>query len=259
MSAGADLFRFSRGTTNWFKTNGGDEIVFNTEHYMPTAMKRSAVEEKNELSKANITVELPLSDDLVQDYLRGAPNQVLSLVIFRYDPAGTATAWKGRLVSYDVRNTTASFRFESIFTSLRRPGLRARYQYLCRHVVYGPGCDLDPEDFATAATATAITNNTLTVPLAATYPAGRFRGGMLAQPDGTRLFISAHVGDQITLTWPATNTRAVIASAGSAAIKLYPGCDLSDTTCNDVFGNILNNGGFKWIPRKNPFGGTSIV
>lgn len=255
-----ELFKFVRGTDVWTKTSGGEQIIYNTETYAPTAMKHTDFDEKNEVSKAMMTIELPLTDDLVQNYLVAVPNQILTLSIYRYNALATLTFWKGRLVSYDVRGTTASFKFESIFTSLRRPGLRARYTYQCRHVVYGPGCNLDPEDFAVVASATAIVgSNTITVPIAATFPDHRFRGGMIAQPDGTKLFVSSHVGDQITVNWPASNIKAVIAADGDADVKLYPGCDLQDTTCDTVFNNIPNNGGFKWIPTKTLFSGNSVV
>src|SRR3546814_2715916 len=39
------------------------------------------------------------------------------------------------------------------------------------------------------------------------------------------------------------------------AISLYPGCDHRRMTCKDKFNNILNYGGFDWIPTKNPMGG----
>jgi hypothetical protein len=42
-------------------------------------------------------------------------------------------------------------------------------------------------------------------------------------------------------------------------VKIYPGCDRTKETCNDKFSNILNYGGFAWIPAKSPFDGSSIV
>jgi hypothetical protein len=48
-------------------------------------------------------------------------------------------------------------------------------------------------------------------------------------------------------------------SYGSQTVNLYPGCNKSMDHCINRFDNILNYGGFPWIPGKNPFGGTSIV
>ncbi|MDG4870579.1 phage BR0599 family protein, partial [Guyparkeria sp. 1SP6A2] len=42
-------------------------------------------------------------------------------------------------------------------------------------------------------------------------------------------------------------------------IEVYPGCDRTAATCNAKFNNLLNYGGFDFIPPKGPFEGTSIV
>lgn len=41
-------------------------------------------------------------------------------------------------------------------------------------------------------------------------------------------------------------------------LSLYAGCDKLNTTCNQKFSNILNFGGFPFIPNDNPFTGTII-
>lgn len=51
-------------------------------------------------------------------------------------------------------------------------------------------------------------------------------------------------------------------SKGSIAegtkLKAYAGCDKTNRTCSKKFGNILNFGGFPFIPIDNPFSGTII-
>lgn len=41
-------------------------------------------------------------------------------------------------------------------------------------------------------------------------------------------------------------------------VKVYAGCDKLNTTCSTKFNNILNFGGFPFIPQDNPFTGTII-
>lgn len=256
-----ELFRFARGDTVWTKARGAIAVLFNSETYNACALKRSSIDEKGDITKANLNIMLPINDDLVVDYLSGAPNRTMSMTMFRQSVGGVfLPAWKGRLVNRSATAVEATLRFESIFTSLARPGLRARFTYQCRHMVYGPGCGLDPEDFRVEGTATAISGMTvLTIAAAAGYDNGYFRGGMLGQPDGTKLFISSHIGDEITVNWPAGNTAAVIAEDGTAAVGLYPGCNLSDSWCDTVFSNTDNFGGFKHIPTRSPFNGSSIA
>ena len=254
-----ELYRFTRGPDAWYMTSGAVEYMFEENLYSPVPLKRSAVRIKNELSKENLTIELPITHPLAMSYLTGMPNRMLGLTLFRIDNNSARTLWKGRLVAHEVVKTQAVLRFESIFTSLRRPGLRARYQRPCRHVVYSPGCRVLLEDKEVVGVCDNVSGYTLTIPEAAAFDDGYFRGGLLRQPDGTLLTITTHVGDQITVSWDPSNTRTVVTADGFADVFIYPGCDLSRATCDTVFGNILNYGGFSWIPSRNPFDGTSII
>jgi uncharacterized phage protein (TIGR02218 family) len=151
---------------------------------------------------------------------------------------------------------------ENIFTSLRRPGVRARYQKKCRHALYQRGCNLNDYDFAVVATATAVDGSVITVPDLAdsnfdsnTQGDGYFTGGMIETATGFMRYIIDHTGDQLTLITPLSElTEDVNDSSGDAVVTLYPGCDHTRGTCKDKFNNLVNYGGFPWIPGKNPFG-----
>ena len=119
---------------------------------------------------------------------------------------------------------------------------------------------MDPEDFALDAVASAVANvKTFTVAAAATQPDGYYTGGMLRADDGTLSYIIAHVGSSITIQRLSYSLAEAIANGFPFDVKLYPGCDHSRQTCNDKFDNLLNYGGFDFIPTKNPMGGSSIV
>lgn len=51
-----------------------------------------------------------------------------------------------------------------------------------------------------------------------------------------------------------TLSHAFISSYVGETVYVYPGCDHTLQTCNDVFGNVKNYGGRPFVPRKNPFG-----
>jgi uncharacterized phage protein (TIGR02218 family) len=142
---------------------------------------------------------------------------------------------------------------------MRREGVRAKYQRLCRRALYSRGCRLDIETFFVGGTASAHQGLTITVPEAALLPNGWFRGGVLRHA-GILGFISGHVGDALTLSGRMPDLVAAIDDPETQAlVKIAPGCDLRRDTCKAKFGNLLNFGGFPDIPGRNPFGGTSIV
>lgn len=253
-----ELFRFVMGSDVWTFTSADRPVVYNGEAYLPVPMGRSGMEAKNELSKANLEIQLDLYNPLARLLLRSTVEEVLTLTMFAHTEAATGTAWKGRLASLKPGVAQLTLSFESIFTSMRRPGLRARYQRTCRYALYGRGCRLKMENFALDGTATAVSGDTVTVAAATERPNGWWVGGMIRGPDNVLRWILGHAGNQLTLSRPLESIGKAIAATGAAAVKLYPGCDHNRETCQTKFNNLPNFGGFPWIPSKNPMVGSIL-
>lgn len=256
----AELYRIAIGDRVWTITSADANQTHNSELYIATAMGRGGYQVRGEVSKANLEVRLPLDHELAVLLLGSWLEEIATLTLFRKRASGTSTIWKGRLTGTTPGDDVVKLVFESIFTSMRRPGLRARFQKSCRHALYGRGCNLDPEAFAAAATLDAIDGRTLTVPEAALQASGYYAGGMVRAPDGTLTYISAHNGDQLEMNRISGALASPLAADGpGVAITIYPGCDHSYATCDAKFSNDDNYGGFDYIPTKNPMGGSSIV
>lgn len=256
-----ELFRFVEGDFISTQTSGDSLVTFNSEDYEPHPIGRSQAESKSELSRASIDINMDLANPLAQRHLASSIDSVVTLTIFQQTELGTDTFWKGRLSMVKATNKGTTMTFESIFTSLRRPGLRARYQKSCRHALYAKGCNVDPELHAVVGTISAISGVSVTVPGLSAYPDGRFRGGMIRAPDGVVRFVVGHVGDTITLSraFQTLVNLFDINGPGVVEVKVYPGCRHNMADCKDIFDNLTQYGGFPWIPSKNPMGGSSIV
>lgn len=256
MTAFAELYRFveSRGgadlVTCW--TASDAPVVHNSETYTPVALSRSDPESSNELSKADLTVTASLHNATARRWMVSSLDSLITLTVFSKEDNDVTVVWKGRLVSMKPSDATIELLLESIFTSLRRPGLRQKYQRVCPHVLYGKGCNLDKAGFAVAGTATAVNGASMTISAASSYPAGYFTYGMLETAGGVFRMIASHSGSSIVLIRP-------VDFAGNFNVNIYPGCDRTINTCNDKFSNKNNFGGFPYIPLKNPFNGSSVV
>lgn len=262
MATQTELYRFSEqaSASVWTFTSGNEPVVYNGESYVPTSINRSEAEIKNELARANIDVQMPLSNEAAFRWLQDNGEKIVTLTIFERPKTGpVAVVWKGRLASIAPGMSEITLKMESIFTSLRRAGLRARYQRSCRHALYARGCNLNPEAFAVAGTVTAADGRTLVSAAAATKPNGYFTGGMARASDGTLSYIIGHVGNSITLQRLSYSFVEDIQDGFPFAVTLYPGCSHDRATCAAKFNNLDNYGGFDFIPVKNPMGGSSIV
>jgi len=253
-----EFYKIVEGSTEFHITSSDSIIEYLGDTYIPVPVGRSEAEIKNELSKANIELTLGIDDPIAQRYMNSIVDAVVSLTCFSMEDSDVTVAWKGRLSAVKPETAKVKLVFESVFTSLRRPGLRRRYQRNCQHVLYGRGCNLDKENFDYAGIATAVNNgNTITVPIAAPYANDTFTGGMLEAPDLTLRFIISHIGDQLELIRSIESLNTAILS-GPQNIRIFPGCDRTRETCQSKFNNLNNNGSFPFIPIRNPYSGSSF-
>jgi len=253
-----ELYKFTEDISTWTYTNSDSDVVYGGDTYEKIALKRSNYKSRLEISKAKIDIKVSIYNELGIRYLQTIAESVLSLVVYETETetSETSIAWKGRLSKISASESVITLTFESIFTSLRNVGVRKRYQRTCPHSVYNRGCTLDKELFAVSGTVTAVSGLVLTCSEASAYDDNYFTNGIIKTSDGAMRFIVSHIGSLITINrdMPLFNPLD-----GSELVDLYPGCNKLVDTCNSVFSNILNFGGFSMMPRRNPFDGRRIA
>ena len=263
VQSGAPLFLylFVCGDDQWRYTSAAEAVIYGGETWEPSAIEHGDIEQSNELARDEVPLTFPRTDSFASQFLGYPPDLVCSVTIFRKhrDDDEAAVYWKGRVSSSSTKGNQITVECESIFTSMRRPGLRAKYQRNCLHILYTSPCGVNKADFAVVGTPSAVANNIITLSEAALQDDGYYLGGMLGYGDTLRL-ITAHSGESLTLAMPIPALNEAMATAPeSVTVTIYPGCDGLRTTCNDRFNNLENFLGFPWIPSKNPFGGSSLV
>lgn len=263
---GDQVWRFTSRATDWTSAaSEGDTI-----NWEAAAISHGDVVQTSEIERGRLELTWPLSHPFARRFLAPLGNTPVTLTIFRGHEqvlGETVAHWKGRVVGAEVEGVRILLNCESVFSTLRRAGVRAKYQRLCRHALYGRGCGLDIAFHWQTGTVTAVAGNALTIPEAAGQPDGWFRGGVLRF--GAQLgFITGHVGMTLTLSRPMHEVAEALAAPELApetgdplpvVADIAPGCDLRASTCAAKFGNLANFGGFPEIPGRNPFGGSSIV
>ncbi|WP_323034930.1 phage BR0599 family protein [Pararhodobacter sp.] len=263
---GAQIWRFTSRIDAWASAGSGGETIT----WEPAAVAHGDVVQTSEIERGRLELTWPLSHPFARRFLSPMGNTPVTLTIFRGHEqvlGETVAHWKGRVVGAEVEGPRILLTCESVFSTLRRAGVRAKYQRLCRHALYGRGCGLDIAEHWQTGTVTAVAANAITVPEAAEQPDGWFRGGVLRF--GAQLgFITGHAGAVLLLSRPMPDLAAAVAAPEldpetgdpvPVLVDIAPGCDLRAATCADKFSNLLNFGGFPEIPASNPFGGGSIV
>ena len=254
------LFEFQRDGNVWRKTNAPSDVVYLTNTFEAATIGSGNLEQTTEQSKSNLEVKLDIYDAFSQEFLGGFNDSIMTLTLFVQSDEGTVVGWKGRLSEILPKDPNLVLRFESIFTSLKRPGLRARYQKTCRHLLYGRGCNLDPETFAVSGLLVDLNKTVLQIAEAALQPNGYYLGGMVKMPNNELAYIISHSGEFLTIQRENETLSADFETSGPSTItiNIYPGCDRLRQTCNTKFANLDNYGGFPWIPTRNPMDGSKI-
>jgi uncharacterized phage protein (TIGR02218 family) len=249
-----ELFKFVVGATTWRYCSGRVAHTYLGDTYAPGVIDRTAVQANTEFGRSELTLAVPYENPIAVLFTSGYPIDAINLTVYRTHTSDGEyiTYWIGRVVSASFKGHTCELKCQPVFTSLQRAGLRALYQVQCRHALYGPGCGVDKSAFDVAGTIATISGTVITVAAAGALADDWFTAGYVAAAGGNRPII-AHAGTSLTLTSPLPG--AIVGQA----VTLYPGCNLTASICNSKFGNDLRYGGFRWIPKKNPFTGDAIV
>jgi uncharacterized phage protein (TIGR02218 family) len=252
-----ELYEFIRGTSSWRYASCADAVTYNARAYEPLPIIRDRIKQGTDAFKNDIKLTFPRDNEFAAQYITFAPDDVTTVNIYRGHAGDNnfITYWKGRIIGVEISGNEVTIDCESVFTSIKRPGLRAVFEYTCRHALYGISCRAAPSAFEVSGTISNISGNGLVITstAAGAYPSGYFTGGMAGQLTGVRRFITNHTGSDLTLSRPVPEFEL------GSDIKIYPGCDHTKETCNAKFNNLNNFGGFPWIPIRNPFDGNSIL
>lgn len=252
-----ELFKFSQGAQNWYYTSGPDNVVYLAAEYIQSQISRSSISQSSDITKSTLTLEFPRDHEFASQFLGYTPDLITTITIFRSHATDTSVEWvaywKGRVISSKASGSIIELECEPVFTSMRRIGLRARYQKTCRHTLYSISCGVNIAAFKTTTTVQSSTGWAIVNTASGLQPDGYYTGGLVQLASGALRFIVKHVGSTLHLS------RPFIEDISGATIDIYPGCDHLKSTCNAKFANGDNFGGFPYAPNKNPFGSSAIT
>lgn len=273
-SVAVSLYRLKWGNTIWRYTSGtkpktimevveiGEDPIEVT--YEPIPCSDSGMVQGGS-SNNDLTMTAPYSVPLARLFESTPPALSIWLTVRRIqvdDPDEEALIyWIGTVSNVKPQEGDGTVKIigKTLLASMKRSGLRLGWTRGCPHMLYDSECRVDAEAFAVEAEITALTGNTISVDNVDGKAAGYFDGGYVqwvASDEGTldRRGIQSSVDDD-TFSMLGTTFRLEV----GMAIKLYPGCDLTDETCDVKFDNLPNYGGCRQMTGKNPFDGNAII
>ncbi len=257
-----ELYEFIIGVKTYRYTNYVEDFIYQTKTYAVAQIKRGELEDNGDIPKNQLEVEVQRNLEVADLFRVAPPDDVVVLNIYRLHLGDGTTPeaklfWTGRVLTCEwMAASTAKLTCESLYTALKRRGLRRLYQRQCPHVLYGAACGVAATSWKTTIPIQTVSGVSLIDLAIDAFADGYFSGGYVEweREPGVyeRRAIRNHVGDTVTMTFP------IVGMANGATVSLFAGCDHTPTACDGKFNNRLNYGGFPYIPKTNPFGGNSV-
>lgn len=253
-----ELYEFVRGVQRWRYTSADRNIIWSLQTFASTAISRGPVEVGPEINRQNMRITAPRDLAAIDSFRVSAPTEPILVTVWgshNGDPdAQFVVVWQGRILSVDWQGLQAQITAESVWTSLRRTGLRRAWQRNCPHVLYGGECKVVRTSYQLNAVVSGVSGAQVTASAFAGPGAGYFKGGFLefvtVDSVTERRYIVEHGTSTITLD------RAIPGLVVGSGVAVFPGCDHTTGAAGcGRFANTINYGGTPYIPEKNPFEG----
>ncbi|MDR1890110.1 MAG: phage BR0599 family protein [Zoogloeaceae bacterium] len=252
----ARLYEFSRQPASWCYTSADRDIHFQSRDYKSVAITDDGIRQTGEASADALTLTVPDSIYPVKMFIGHPPSDQIWLTLRDYHygladaPANALVVWIGNIKT--VRWTDAGqaeIVCNSISASMARMGLRLSYERNCPHSLYDTSCRAVRASFALDTAVTALDGASVTV--GAVNGAWNYTHGYLEWSTSNGFIERRGIEVQNGLSLTLVSGTAGMTAGQS--VRIYPGCDQTSATCNGIFNNMPNYGGFRHMPGKSPF------
>ena len=252
-SAPFELFEFVGTYRNYFMTSDNLAHTFNGSVYNPVpGLKRGGLKVgTHEDDSVDITIDVPITEQIVKDYAFQTTPPSLSVTIYRLQrDAGTYVAyWKGPIASITVNDEFATFRIPSKFGSILQGNIPNVYvQPPCNNVLFDELCKVSRVANSLDTQVSSIEGRVIGIPSIGGFPNGWFIGGEIAIPArNERRMIVNQSGSLLTINYEFSKL-----SVGTS-IQVTAGCDHSYSGANGCpkFANQRNFGGCPFVPGES--------
>ncbi len=244
-------------------TGGGEPII--TE-YIPSVIDHSDIATDTTIDRSAISVHVPFESEIALLFRDYPPSDIVRVRIRRKTNETMETIWFGRITNALWDKERVQLNVESAFTSMKRFGLRRKWQVSCQWALYSAECGVDPAEYSEPMTVVEINTdgaNHVYVSVAGGGPVDPIIAGIYA--DGKVTWINNTTG-QIERRSIQRNTTEYLQISGQLSglsvgdsMSVLRGCNkrLGAGGCTD-FNNRLNYGGCPYAPTDSPFGGKSL-
>ncbi len=247
-----ELYWWKGTYRSYYYTTDSVEHSYLGNTYVPIAgLSRSDIKAgTHEEDNVDLTVKLPITDQLVKDYAFQTTPPALELVIFRFHRGATTAVdyWKGKVASMVTADNVTTVRVPSKFGSVLQGNIPSAYaQPPCNHILFGELCGVSRVLNSVDTTVVSVVDRTIVVASVGAFPDGYFVGGEIVQPErNERRMIIAQAGTSLTVNYQFGRLLP------EENVQVAAGCDHSrgPNGCAK-YSNLPRFGGDPYVPGES--------
>jgi len=260
------LYRFTKNSINYDYCSAAEDQVIASPAgtFVASSLQHGKIGVGQPVRKDSLDVVFPVSHPfailLLQRSTQFSPTTVTIWRGHLDDAANEfVVIFKGKVRAAKLMDETAiALECSGFYSAVKLPGLGGVVHPSCRHALYFGGCGLAKSAFEDVGTVTNIVGNVLTIPEASAEADDFYTSGTL-EFQGSQTFITAHTGTSITLRAIPASLLTFFQSGTNPVTTIARGCDHSIDICVSKFSNVVNFGGFPYIPDNDPWNSGSIA
>lgn len=250
-----ELYTIQLGVSVWRYTSADGPFTISSDVWEPFAISRSPHEQSQEEQDQQIEIKLPGDAPICRRYIATVPGETATVRIERVQALDAALQRIVLLdgvvqsVSFEEGGEVAVLSLVTLRSAYSRTLPRDVYSAVCNHVLYDNRCQLAEATYRVTQQVLSVSGNLITINGLNLESDGYWVPGFVELTGSVRDFrvILAHTGNVLTLPLPFS------VDPTGELVRVYAGCDHSPQTCQAKFNNLINFGGFPFVPTKNPF------
>jgi uncharacterized phage protein (TIGR02218 family) len=257
-----ELYHIWTEYEDWYYTNSDTSILYNANVYQPAVLVRGSLERDSQLSATKMTVSFAYIQEPAVQYIADNSVDLTWISVMRVfqdqNPIEAAVIFIGHIRDISFKDQQGQVTCVGFEFYLNKPLPRYRYQPQCNWKLYSSQCGINRVANGLYTTVTLLNSDGLTFtcdgisisnPLVGVE--NYYRGG-----DVERIYTGGV--EKRTLVWSSGDSLGLRFRMRNLKVGdqvyLYPGCDGAINTCITKYNNVINFGGFPYIPLDNPVG-----
>jgi len=250
-SVPVECFLFVGSYKTYAYTSADVPITINGITYSPIAIQREKLSiGTHQDDNLDCQIVMPATTPLILDYAFQISPPSLQLTLYRAnrnDLTEFVVYWSGPLSSISVSDDEGTVQVPSVFSYiLSTPVPSHGYQLNCGHMLFDARCKVPKSDNSAVSTALTISGVEIVVASVGTFEDNHCQNGLLENGTESRTIVS-QIGTTIRINYPFA--KLIVGQQVTATA----GCNRTAAICGSRFNNLLNHGGFRYIPLTSPF------